>query len=126
MSTAPPYYETASSTTEHVLNVGGVWFYTSAETLQMRAPSFFSALCRAGAPCYLFIDRDPTHFRHVLNYLRGSQASLPRDQASLEELREEADFYMLPNLVARIDAALVHYAGEPLSRIASAILSLRQ
>ena len=52
-----------------------------------------------------FIDRDGTHFREILNFLRGSTAStlkLLRQRLSpgaLEELKVEADFYGLKELM---------------------------
>lgn len=46
----------------------------------------------------LFIDRDPTHFRLVLNYLRDGDCSLPATEAALSELLSEAGFYSLDGL----------------------------
>lgn len=48
------------------------------------------------------IDRDPTHFRHVLNHLRGCN-TYPSDAAELDALRHEAEFYALDELVRDID-----------------------
>lgn len=48
-----------------------------------------------------FIDRDGTHFRYVLNYLRdgGFRAgSLPADPCFLGELCTEAEYYQLAGL----------------------------
>jgi hypothetical protein len=43
-----------------------------------------------------FIDRDGTHFRYVLNYLRGSvKTQLPDDKKVISELMEECEFYQL-------------------------------
>lgn len=42
----------------------------------------------------LFIDRDPTHFRRVLNWLRdGDAAPLPAEAGALREVLVEAEFY---------------------------------
>ena len=67
------------------LNVGGVVFATTRGTLQNGADSFFTALVNdAHTHAYdeasgaIFIDRDPTHFRHVLNYLREGAVPLER------------------------------------------------
>ena len=91
------------------LNVGGTLFQTRRETLVAR-DCFFRALVehadRVGDNA-LFVDRDPTHFRYVLNHLRNATA-LPSDQDHLQELRVEADFYSLPELVERIDAHVSH------------------
>lgn len=83
------------------LNVGGTYFLTTVTTLQSRE-GFLRSLSSTGArtPGVLpefFIDRDPTHFRYILNYLRGSSV-LPVHEIPLQELREEADFYSLIEL----------------------------
>ena len=76
------------------LNVGGVYYMTRASTLT-QSNSFFAGLLAAHPDCYeLFVDRDPTHFRHVLNWMRGVRY-LPDDESTLQELCWEADFYCL-------------------------------
>ena len=89
------------------LNVGGSPFETRLSTLE-KGDTFFSSLVRhaseAEANGRLFIDRDPTHFRFVLNWLRGSRV-LPPSTPAREELRCEADYYCMHDLVAAIDAA---------------------
>lgn len=53
--------------------------------------------------CY-FIDRDPTHFSVILNYLRdGDKVSLPESNKALLELKEEAEYYLLKPLIKLID-----------------------
>ena len=89
------------------LDVGGTSFVTSRSTLERYTKSFFGGLLRnfsEHAPTPVFIDRDGTHFRYILNWLRGCQ-SLPGDTRVLRELREEADFYCLQELVHAIDRA---------------------
>lgn len=89
------------------LNVGGVQFYTSSTTLSS-SETFFSGLVHVqaqtshhGAPTELFVDRDPTHFRFILNWLRGVRY-LPSDDAMLGELLHEADFYSMHDMVQSI------------------------
>jgi hypothetical protein len=99
------------------LNVGGVLFETTTTTLGSGSPNFFSGLLqhRTLQPIELFIDRDPTHFRRILNYLRcarmpGRRSGFPHSKdsaqaavdvaalmpvADLMELRLEAEFYQL-------------------------------
>ena len=48
-----------------------------------------------------FVDRDPTHFRFILNWLRGVRY-LPTDDSVLSELMFEADFYCLHDMVEAI------------------------
>ena len=62
------------------LNVGGNIYQTSLETLTKHPESLlaemFSArfnLKQGSDGCY-FVDRDGTHFRHILNYLRSGTA----------------------------------------------------
>ena len=52
-----------------------------------------------------FIDRDGTHFRHILNFLRdpkGLEGTLPESRRELLELLKEADYYQLTQLVMHI------------------------
>ena len=46
-----------------------------------------------------FIDRDGTHFRYILNYLRTGRLLLPDDELIREELLEEAEFYQIEGLI---------------------------
>ncbi|CAI4226589.1 unnamed protein product [Auanema sp. JU1783] len=84
------------------LNVGGVIFETSVSTLSKFQPSFLSTIIEQrwkGEQQEIFIDRDPTHFPKVLNFLRdGIEFQPPKDPDSLEELRREAQFYGLTQL----------------------------
>ena len=81
------------------LNVGGHYFCTSLSTLLSRPDSFFAdifkrkaELASAGKP--IFIDRDGTYFRYILNFLRGC-SDLPSDRQFLREMLAEANFYQL-------------------------------
>ena len=94
------------------LNVGGTIFLTSKDTLLSEPCTYFSAMLSQnfrvdvdanGKSCY-FIDRDPTHFRHILNYLRGCGSSgtkvYTEHQEILAEILEEAEFYQIQGLSA--------------------------
>ena len=85
-----------------VLNVGGTLFYTSDETLCKCGNPFFVRLCSEED---VFIDRDPTHFRVILNYLRDGKCVLMRCATALEELGNEARFYSLMDLAEDVDVA---------------------
>lgn len=83
------------------LNVGGSYFVTRRDTL---AVGFFSGLrdsIHEDGVEEVFVDRDPTHFRYVLNWLRGCR-SLPEDDQILSELMWEANFYSLDDMVTSI------------------------
>jgi hypothetical protein len=84
-----------------MLDVGGNKFTTSLTTLQRFPDSMIGAMFsgRHALPTtgeYFFIDRDGTHFRHILNFLRqpeGFKVDLPPEQ--LDELKRECEYYGL-------------------------------
>lgn len=82
------------------LCVGGCIFATTRSTLGSQT-SFFSSLVESTSDNYAFVDRDPTHFRFVLNWMRGVR-HLPEDEASLQELLWEVDFYCLEGMKTAI------------------------
>jgi len=87
------------------LNVGGCVFVTLRETLT-RSSSFFSGLvthttAEETEAQEIFVDRDPTYFRHVLNWMRGVRF-LPDDATTLHELAFEADYYALSDMLESI------------------------
>jgi hypothetical protein len=96
--------------------VGGHDFHTSLEVLTKVEGSYFhTALTKDWNPhssAVLEIARDGTQFQYVLDYLRYGY--LPRDATgrcdiageALEELRGEADFYGLSQLVKEIGQLL--------------------
>ena len=87
------------------LNVGGRYFHTYRSTLR-ESPSLLAALVNhAPDAMEIFVDRDPTHFRHVLNWLRGVRW-LPDDRAVLGELMWESDYYSIGGLQEAIHCAL--------------------
>ncbi|XP_008308622.1 BTB/POZ domain-containing protein KCTD3 isoform X3 [Cynoglossus semilaevis] len=88
------------------LNVGGTRFNTSRQTLMWVPDSFFSSLLsgristlrdETGA---IFIDRDPTAFAPILNFLRTKELDLRGVNVSV--LRHEAEFYGITPLVQRL------------------------
>ena len=87
------------------LNVGGRHFTTSVQTLTKDPDSMLAAMfsgrfelkpCEDGA---FFIDRDGTHFRYILNYLRTGKLNLPKDKTIVKELLEEAEFYQIQGMI---------------------------
>jgi hypothetical protein len=116
------------------LNVGGKRYQTTKATLCTAIPNvnngtgehhqhehFFTALFNSNFSLQtvsskygteVFIDRDGTHFRYILNYLRsmasGSdtiQYSLPFHQKQvIDELKIEATFYMLEHLLRVLES----------------------
>ncbi|CAN0093241.1 unnamed protein product [Ectocarpus sp. 12 AP-2014] len=63
-----------------------------------------------------FIDRDPTHFRHILNYLRDSYIGLEsfgkEDLHFLEELSHEAQFFNIAGLCSDISRRMSDIARQ--------------
>jgi hypothetical protein len=89
------------------LNVGGIQFMTTKLTLEKSG--FFSALFSSSIPTTLddqgvthhfiqifsiFIDRDPTVFGILLNFLRTGELEIPNTISTLA-VHREADFYLI-------------------------------
>ncbi len=51
-----------------------------------------------------FIDRDGTHFRYILNYLRTGQLIVPEDKFVRRELLAEAEFYQVEGILDELKA----------------------
>ena len=96
------------------LNVGGTIFETTHATLMAKhEPNFLAALASQhwaeAKQDELFIDRDPTFFGHILNYLRG--VPLP---VSNGNVKAELDFYGLNAVFAKKNKATT--AAKPETR----------
>nr|XP_033788726.1 BTB/POZ domain-containing protein KCTD17 [Geotrypetes seraphini] len=87
------------------LNVGGTVFVTTRQTLCREQKSFLCRLCQEAdlqsemdeTGAYL-IDRDPTYFGPILNFLRHGKLVLDKDLAE-EGVLEEAEFYNITSLI---------------------------
>ncbi|XP_024140899.1 BTB/POZ domain-containing protein KCTD5 isoform X5 [Oryzias melastigma] len=90
------------------LNVGGTVFLTTRQTLLKEQTSFLYRLCQqqdlhsdtdeSGA---YVIDRDPTYFGPILNYLRHGKLVYNKELAE-EGVLEEAEFYNITPLIKLI------------------------
>ena len=92
-------------TTIITLNVGGMLFQTSKDTLLKGDTYFVPLATHSNCEEVIFIDRDPAYFRYILNWLRGATV-LPEDRLSLQELLVESDFYCMKDMKETIEAIL--------------------
>ena len=87
------------------LNVGGQYFTTSRQTLTSDPKSMLAAMFsgrhkqETTGDGSFFIDRDGTHFRFLVNYLRNGELILPEGATFLKELEAEAKFYQLQGIL---------------------------
>ena len=108
-------FDSVAKKLEHVhfaktikLNVGGQYFTTSLETLTKDPGSMLHAMfsgrfdIKPAEDGSYFIDRDGTHFRHILNYLRTGQLIVPKDEVVCMELLREAEFYQIQGILAEL------------------------
>ena len=100
-----------------VLDVGGIHYSTSRTTLTKYPESMLGVMfsgrhdletmqCEDGS---FFIDRDGTHFRYILNYLRDGEEvleSFPKSTVILLDLLREAKFYQLEGLASGLKPLL--------------------
>ncbi|GIY54281.1 hypothetical protein CEXT_685981 [Caerostris extrusa] len=92
------------------IDVGGSIYTSSLETLTKHPDSRLARMFNGSIPIVLdslkqhyFIDRDGKMFRHILNFMRTNNLSLPDDFTELELLYEEAKFYDIPAMVRQIE-----------------------
>ena len=90
------------------LNVGGQYFTTSVQTLTKDKGSMLHAMfsgrfdTKPAEDGSYFIDRDGTHFRYILNYLRTGYLLIPDDKLIRKEILEEAAFYQIRGIVNQL------------------------
>eukprot|EP01127_Copromyxa_protea_P007149 TRINITY_DN17067_c0_g1_i1.p1 TRINITY_DN17067_c0_g1~~TRINITY_DN17067_c0_g1_i1.p1 ORF type:complete len:370 (+),score=48.11 TRINITY_DN17067_c0_g1_i1:37-1146(+) len=116
------------------LNVGGKIFATTFATLT-REISLLSLYVSGGAGTEnlvaydkegrIFIDRDPTHFRWLLNYLRdGYLVTIPSQLQHRLEILHEARYYRLDNLASIIAAPSQYQQPHPyVTQLAAQVLA---
>ncbi|CAL2033833.1 unnamed protein product [Caenorhabditis brenneri] len=94
-------------TTEHPivkLNIGGTVFQTTKSTLT-KFDGMFKVMMETDIPVIkdktgaIFIDRDPYHFRLILNFMRDGVVALPESDKEINEIHKEANYYLLDGLV---------------------------
>ncbi|GMS87805.1 hypothetical protein PENTCL1PPCAC_9980 [Pristionchus entomophagus] len=92
------------------LNIGGRHFTTDVATLKRAHDSFFMILLdkrwrhspteeHVMENLHFFIDRDPHHFGLILDHLRRVPFNLPTCSRAIGDIRREAEFYCLDDLL---------------------------
>ncbi|CAH2106236.1 unnamed protein product [Euphydryas editha] len=103
------------------LNVGGTYFLSTKTTLSRDPNSFLYRLVQEDSDlisdrdetgAYL-IDRDPTYFSPVLNYLRHGKLVINNDIAE-EGVLEEAEFYNITELIRLVKERICLRERRPL------------
>lgn len=90
------------------LNVGGYLFQTTLSTLTC-GDTMLSAMFSGRLEVikdkegYFMIDRDGKYFNYILNYLRDNNVILPSDTFTVRNIRNEAQFYSIQNLIDMCD-----------------------
>ncbi|KAL8582506.1 hypothetical protein ACOMHN_063068 [Nucella lapillus] len=92
------------------LNVGGVLYTTNKNTLLKVSDSLLASLFSESTASQLvrdskgkvFIDRDGVLFRYILDYLRNLKLVLPENFHERERLKQEAEYFGLPDLMSSL------------------------
>ncbi|KAF2072805.1 hypothetical protein CYY_005879 [Polysphondylium violaceum] len=101
------------------LNVGGLKYQTTRETLKKIPNSYFDDMLSAKIkietyshkPNTFFIDRDGTHFQYILDILRDDgRVDIPQELE--KKVRKELLFYRLP-IYKRIDVGSIEKESSP-------------
>lgn len=106
------------------VNVGGTKFTTSLTTL-CRFPDTMIGAMYSGRHAlpqdedgYHFIDRDGTHFRYILNFLRSPESfECDLTGGPLKELKNECDYYGILSLMFPVVDTMTHTAFRPPIRV---------
>lgn len=104
-----------------ILNIGGTIFETTRSTLTSDQRSIFASMFSGryyfepDSDGSYFIDRDPTHFKYILNFLRDSNVYLPPNKTIYQELMIEAEFYELEAMleILKVNLRKLQVALEP-------------
>jgi len=97
------------------LNIGGHVFQTTRQTLSKQPNSMLSAMFSGQNEDIMkpdengnyFIDRDPTHFQTILNFLRTNEMIWPESTNERRKLQLELDFYCILEPTNTVDSVLV-------------------
>ncbi|CAJ0593541.1 unnamed protein product [Cylicocyclus nassatus] len=94
-----------------VVDVGGTRFHTTIETLRNcpgRGDRSIFRDMNISCDKETFVDRDPTVFGYILNYLRDGSVTFPRDEYIITLTKYEAWYYGLHHLADELPAGDFH------------------
>lgn len=121
------------------LNIGGIHYATTPETLARESDSLFQQLLNGGEEALkqyrrvarrfsngtYFIDRDGELFAYVLDYMRNGKLLLPDNFKEMARLREEVIFYQLTGLMVQLAPYYsMRYPSSTAKTLAAAINSI--
>jgi len=98
-----------------LLDVGGTYFSTTFETITKVPDSMLGRMFSGRFPIHInsddgriFIDRDGTHFHHILNFLRDPENNpiKIKEKTTLEELKIECEYYGLIEAIFGVKGSL--------------------
>ena len=103
------------------LNVGGVFYTTALTTLTKDTENLLGQMFtgKSKTPVLrdskgkFFIDRDGVLFRYILDYLRNQKLVLPESFSEKERLRNEADYFQMPEMLDALNAKRVIPVIDP-------------
>jgi len=103
MAIMEPEEDTGVFSEQIILNVGGKLFTTSLSTLRSVRGTFFEKMFRKGANTTAsadgkyFIDRDPSTFGYVLDYLRSGDLLIKSEDKNMRmQVLDDAEYFQLP------------------------------
>ena len=97
------------------IDVSGVYFYTLKSTLY-KCPYFQNMHLKENE--IIFLDREPSIFPYILNYLRNNESTIIcEDKYLLNQLKIEAKFFQLMHLHKNLEKTPVYSFADLISEI---------
>ena len=88
------------------------FFYVSIDLLRKHEPNYFVPMLPGNwadkSNEFIFVDRDPKIFKHVLDFLRGYPIDVEYPSNTFDRLYIDANFYAFSELVKALDEMKAH------------------